>query len=202
VAVELTRAALIENAQNDPNFSAEKFIDETVKSLQAEAVDEQFTRDDILISSNDQVANWRSYGNRVAVIIISNAMEGEVRSELEVLNDALRLDDPIILEELDPRIKSYEKMLAEMLSTPVPESLVREHLSLINVYQALLSDNKAFRNVLDDAIPSMMRFRRYFFDANALYTGLVNLYEKLDEAGIQWNEGDAASQLVSADENS
>ena len=88
-------------------------------------------------------------------------------------------------------------MTAAMLSTPVPSSLIREHLSLINVYQALAVDIKSFRNVLTDALPAMVRLRRYPSDAGALYTAISNLYLKLNEVGIQWSESDTASRFIS-----
>lgn len=161
-----------------------------------EMVDKDYTSADILISNDDSYAAKKAYGNRVAQIAIENAPPKDTEGELVILNRALLRDDPTVLTGLDPTIRAYEKMLEEMLKTPVPPSLEREHLSLINVYQALLNDIKSFRLTFEDALPAMARFRRYQADAEALYTAIVLLYQKLDAEGIQWTEQDPASKLI------
>lgn len=165
-------------------------------SLTKEMLDKDYTVDDIKISEDNSLAAKKAYGNKVAQIALDNAPPKGTEAELTVLNRALLRDDPEIIAALDPTIVAYEKMLADMLETPVPSSLVREHLSLINVYQALIKDIKAFRLIFEDALPAMARFRRYQADAEALYTAIIMLYQKLNDEGIQWNEYDAASKLI------
>lgn len=168
-----------------------------ISSLVAkQMVDKDYTQADIKISKDNSLTAKKAYGNRVAAIAIDNAPPSGTEGELLVLNRALLRNDPMILSGLDPTIVSYEKMLAAMLDTPVPSSLVTEHLSLINVYQALINDIKSFRLTFDDALPAMTRFRRYQADAEALYTAIVFLYQKLDAEGIQWTEQDPASKLI------
>ena len=165
-------------------------------SLTREMMDKDYGMADINVSEDNSITAKKAYGNRVAQIALNNAPPTGTEGELIVLNRALLRDDPTIIAALDPTIASYQKMLTEMLETPVPSSLAKEHLSLINVYQALLNDIKAFRYIFDDALPAMARFRRYQADAEALYTAIVFLYQKLDAEGIQWNEYDPASKLI------
>ncbi len=165
-------------------------------SLTREMLDKDYAMADIKLSEDNSIAAKRAYGNRVAEIALNNAPPKGTEGELIVLNRALLRDDPAIIAALDPTIVAYQQMLTDMLETPVPSSLAREHLSLINVYQALLNDIKAFRFIFDDALPAMARFRRYQADAEALYTAIVFLYQKLDAEGIQWNEHDPASKLI------
>ncbi len=165
-------------------------------SLTREMLDKDYGVADIKVSEDNSLAAKKAYGNRVAEIAFNNAPPKGTEGELIILNRALLRDDPEVIKGLDPTIVAYEKMLMEMLETPVPSSLTREHLALINVYQALLNDIKAFRYIFDDALPAMARFRRYQADAEALYTAIVLLYKKLDADGIQWNEYDPASKLV------
>jgi hypothetical protein len=158
--------------------------------------DPQYGREDIAIGSDDSLFSLRAYGNSVAAIAIENAPPPGTESELIVLNRALLRNDPTMLEELAPTIAAYEEMLEDMLTTEVPPLLVKEHLSLINVYQALASDIQAFKGTFDDALPAMMRFRRYQADAEALYAAIAALYQKLDEQGIEWTEADIASKFI------
>src|SRR5690606_29771417 len=104
-------------------------------------------------------------------------------------------NDPDVLNQLDPIITSYENMIESMLKAPVPSTLVKEHLSLINVYQALVNDIKAFQKVFEDALPTMLRFRRYQADAEALYLAISGVYTALDKHGVTWTDADVASKF-------
>ncbi len=164
--------------------------------------DTPFTRADIIVSGNDDVLTQKIYGNAVATITFTYAPPAGTRNELEILNSAFISDNgKEVIKELDPIITSYENMINAMENTPVPPSLVVEHLSLLNVYQAILSDLKAFRHVFSDALPAMTRFSRYQADVYALYTAISNLYLKLDANGIQWTEADMASKLIKVESN-
>lgn len=160
------------------------------------ALDKQYTTADIVVSDDNTPFALRAYGNAVAKIVLDNSVPPGTKDELEVLNSALLRNDASLLVELDPTIESYEKMTSAMLKTTVPSSLVREHLSLINVYQALTNDIKAFRNAFTDALPAMSRFRRYPSDAEALYVAVSALYLKLNQEGIKWTEADIASRFI------
>ena len=190
LAIELANSAYMTGA--DSMSINSKIGPEVLRS----AVDEQYDREDIIIGIDDSLLSLRTYGNTVAAIAIENAPPTGTESELTVLNSALIRNDPSVLDGLDPTIASYEAMLKDMLETPVPPSLVREHLSLINVYQALINDIKAFRGTFNDALPAMVRFRRYQADAEALYIAITALYAKLDQQGIVWTDADIASKFV------
>lgn len=159
-------------------------------------VDQDYTINDIKVSEDNSVAALRIYGNQVASIAFVNAPPQTTEDELTVFNRALSRNDPEILTGLDPTITSYEKMLADMLEVQVPSSLTREHLALTNVYQAILIDIKAFRDVFNDALPATTRFRRYLADVAALNEALVLLYAKLHNSGVQWSSQDTASRLI------
>ena len=168
-------------------------------SLSQDLLDEDYRLADIKVSQDNSQSALRTYGNRVASITFEHSTPAGTESELDILNRALLRNNPSLLEGLDPIVLSYEKMLEAMLATPVPSSLTREHLAIINVYQALLNDTLAFQEVFTDALPAMTRFRRYQADVEALYTSLVMLYQKLHSQGIQWSEADAASRLISVE---
>lgn len=164
--------------------------------LAFEALDNEYTPLDIKIIEDNSQASLRSYGNKVADIALKNAPPAGTEDELTVLNRALVRNDPDILNNLSPTILSYERMIGEMLVMSVPSSMVREHLSLLNVYQAILNDIKGFQGVFEDALPAMMRFRRYQADVEALYVALNLVYLRLHNEGIVWAPTDKASQFI------
>ncbi len=160
------------------------------------SLDKLYGSSDINTVPDNSLVTLRTYGNRVAAIALDNAPPAGTEDELTILNRALTRKDPELLRELDPTIAAYENMLAAMLVAPVPSSMAAEHLALTNVYQSLLNDIKAFRSVFTDALPTMLRFRRYPADAEALYLAINDLYLKLHRNGIQWSEADRASKFI------
>lgn len=166
------------------------------RELATEILDEQYEETDIKTILDNGPAALRAYGNRVAEIAGGYTLPAGTEDEMTILNRSFVRSDEKILIELDPIIAAYKGMRDDMLALPVPSSLTREHLSLINVYNALYIDLTAFRGVYDDALTAMLRFRRYPADAAALYTAISNLYLKLHESGIQWNESDPASKFI------
>lgn len=195
VAVSLTKSVM-ETRAAGRGINSDQLINLTTEDLNQYLYDDEFTKEDINISYDNSTNALKNYGNRIARITEENSIEGDSENELDILNRALKTSNETEIEKLDPIIASYEGLVADMLSTPVPESMIKEHLSLLNVYQAILNDLKAFRNVFNDAVVSIIRYQRYVADALALYTAIENLYQKLSEAGIQWTESDPASDFV------
>lgn len=191
LAAELAALSIPGNEQGDNsalrNLSAR---------LAAESVDKQYINTDIRIINSNNTESLRRYGNRVAEITFEYAPPRGTDNELAILNRAMAMDDPSIINELQPIISSYEGMVSAMLITEVPSNLVREHLSLINVYNAILNDLQAFHKVFEDALPAMTRLRRYQADTEALYLAISNLYLKLDQYGIKWTSSDVASTFI------
>lgn len=192
LAIELMEKLTSNNAGVSNDAILQESLTKTIDNL----ADIEYNQDDINIVNDNSSAALRNYGNAVATITFDNSVKSGTAGELEILRQALNRDDEKTLSQLDEIIVSYEGMVADMLVTPVPSTMVKEHLSLINVYQALSLDIKAFRGVLTDALPAMVRLRRYPSDATALYTAISNLYLKINEAGIQWSNNDAASRFI------
>ena len=178
------------------NLTDDSALQDLSARLAAESVDEQYTRNDIRITNNNDTENLRRYGNRVAEITFEYAPPAGTENEMVILNRAMSMNDTDTINKLQPIINSYEGMVSAMLVTEVPSNLVREHLSLINVYNAILNDLRAFHKVFEDALPAMTRLRRYQADTEALYLAISNLYLKLDQNGIKWSESDTASRFI------
>lgn len=195
-----TRTGLLASALAYELISGEGNTDDVLAKLSGdlatESLDTQYTEADIKITTDNGQEAWRKYGNQVAAIANAYPLPANTPNEVEILHQAFLRNDPTILAQLDPAIAAYDAMVKDMLALPVPSSLTKEHLSLINVYVALLNDLKAFRQAYEDSLPAVLRFRRYPADAGALYTAISNLYVKLDESGIQWSDTDEASKFI------
>lgn len=175
----------------------EEIIERAMVVLKDEARDRIYTIDDITLDPEDTTEAHRKYGNRIAEITISYTTPSEA-SELDIINRALDTKNPELLKDLDPIISSYRAYLEQTLATPVPASFVKQHVDLINVYNAILNDLTAMQAVYHDPMLGLLRLKRYPDDVE----GLIYVYFSFDrafrQAGITFKEDEPGAIFNSA----
>jgi hypothetical protein len=87
--------------------------------------------------------------------------------------------DPNELTKLDPIITAYKNMRDQTLATPVPQGFEKQHLDLINVYQAIFAGVSDMKLGFSDPVVALLRIKRYPDDARGLGNALTNLYRVL-----------------------
>lgn len=152
-------------------------IESTAKRLEATAGDALFGTKDISVipSSPEAIV---TYANTIAQIILNNNVP-DYENELDIINNALELQDAAELEKLEPLIAMYRNMRDQTLATPVPAPFVKEHLDLINVYQALFKSLDDMKLTFSDPVVALVRIQRYQDDATGLANALLNMYSVL-----------------------
>jgi hypothetical protein len=121
----------------------------------------------------------KNYGNVMGGSILQN-VKGEVGNELEILTDILTNQQSNRSEELAVIAGFYKTMRDQALATPVPQKFLKEHLDLINVYEALYQDISAMQYSLSDPAIALLRVRRYQDDTLGLQLALQNMYSALE----------------------
>lgn len=175
--------------------SQEELIQEATEALAKEAIDELFTEKDIIIVDDSNSETLRAYGNRIASIAIGQHSGSD--GEAIILQDALRYNDPERLKDLEPIALSYINMIKQMLETPVPEAYAKQHLDLLNTYNAIRADIKGMQKLYDDPMYTFLRMKRYEDDVIGMSNALVNLFNALYLKGnIRWDENEPVSQLI------
>lgn len=153
----------------------EELIAETTQSLVKQAIDELFTKEDLVVITRSDPEALKAYGNYVASIPLSQKSGAE--SEIIILQDAVRYNDMKKLEALDPIALSYVNMVKLMLETPVPQKYVKEHLDLLNAYNAVREDVKGMQKLQEDPMYTFLRLKRYQDDVAGLTNAVINLYK-------------------------
>ena len=152
-------------------------IDGMAKRLEATAGDVLFGPNDIAVIPSSPEA-IRTYANTIAQIILNNNVPN-YENELVIMNNAMQRQDSTELEKLEPLIAMYRALRDQTLATPVPEPFVKEHLDLINVYQALFKSLNDMQLAFSDPVVALMRIQRYQDDATGLANALLNMYTVL-----------------------
>lgn len=136
------------------------------------------TRDINIIPGVASADEIRLYANAHANVLIYNQTQNN-RTPVEVLEDVVNGDIEALIEFTDLS-NVYLKARDEALKIPVPESLAKEHLDLINVYNALYNDILGMSKVIEDPLISLLRIKRYPEDSQALVLALENMFFALE----------------------
>lgn len=165
-----------------------------IEILEREAKDRIYTLDDITLSLDDSPEARKAYGNRIAAITADYDVPSKL-DEIEILNRALQSENPKRLEELDPIIQSYKNYFEETKKTPVPPGLARQHVDLLNVYNALLNDITAMRYMFEDPLLGTIRFKRYNDDVAGLVYVYYNIDRTLKRTGVSYSEDEPGAMF-------
>jgi hypothetical protein len=100
-------------------------------------------------------------------------------NEVEIFEDLVTNQNSDRVAELDAIAGVYANYVADTLLIPVPDFMAKQHLDLINSYQAVSEDIGGMTLGLSDPIPSLVYAQRYLGNTQALRMSLTNIYHSL-----------------------
>ena len=174
----------------------ELLIDEASQRLASEVQDRLYFEDDItIVSSNPMLL--RVHANAVATIIEESVLPVGTPNELDLVERVIATNNEALLTQLDPIIANYDAMISKMLATPVPNQMVKEHLDLVNAYQAVHNDIAAMKLIFDDPLFALMRLQRYEDDIRGMLAGITNLFNQTRNLGAPLQASDPVFRVYS-----
>ncbi|KXJ98976.1 MAG: hypothetical protein UZ19_OD1000576 [Parcubacteria bacterium OLB19] len=175
--------------------SQEKIVADTVNNLKKEAEYKIYSLRDITISDDSSDEAVRDYGNAMANAILDNATTEKTRSDIEILTDIANKNEVTEedIKDLEIIARVYKDTLEDTLIIPVPKEFSKEHLDLINVYNALYYDIEGITKIMNDPVVTLLRIKRYKDDMDGLSIALQNMYMVLDKHPYQFSVDDTAS---------
>ncbi len=132
----------------------------------------------------DTTEDMRAYGNKI--VQITNDRSTRSEPEMNIVGRALETNNPKLLEDLKPIRDGYQNIINDTLLVPVPESLVQQHLDLLNAYEAIHTDIEAMLVSFSDPLYSLARVKRYESDAKGLLQSYTAIHAALNAVGIQY----------------
>jgi len=174
----------------------EEIIASAQEKLAQDAVDTLYTTADIKLSANNSAEFLASYGEAIAQILV-NQEDTTEENEAVILQHAVDNQNPDELKKLDVKIAIYSAILSQTLALTAPTIAAKEHLDLINSYQAVLNDIKAMRTAFSDPMLALLRMKRYEDDVAGFKNAFENLYNKLYDNGARWTESSVVFNLIS-----
>lgn len=174
--------------------SKEKLVSDTVDNLKKEAEYKMYELRDIKISNTYSDEDVRDYGNAMANAVLDNATTEKTRSDIKILNDIVTKNEVTEKDVEDIKIiaKVYKDTLDSSLAITAPSEFSKEHLDLINVYNALYYDIEGMTKIINDPVVALVRIKRYRDDMDGLVIAYQNMYTALDKTHYQFSANDSA----------
>ncbi len=180
----------------------ELLLQEAVERLGDVATEDKiYDVKDIIISNQSQDKDIRNYGNAIADILLTKSQK-DLDNEMLLLRDYLASPedtrDDSDLKRLAQVYKDYRDSTA---SIAVPREFIKQHLDLINVYNAMYENIKSMSEAISDPMVPYIRIKRYEDDIKGLGLALTNIYDALVPHAKVFGMNDSAILLTNFSQN-
>lgn len=164
---------------NQPFGLSQEAVFERITDKVARSTEQTiYTLSNITILEEWDEVDVLNYANTVAASLIRHN-NNNLRHEVEIMNQAILEQQPAVLDELKAVGAMYQSYRDDLLLIPVPKIMAKEHLDLINTFEAVAVDISAMRLVFDDPLVTLMRLKRYDGDTEGMRLALQNMYNVL-----------------------
>lgn len=146
---------------------------------------ELFTAADIHTVS-DTPDSIRTYGNALAAILNQDAVVTDINAILPTFQLSVETQDPTQLVDIRHTLDLYKQNMKAALSIPVPRSLVREHLTLLNTARQIQTNIEALLSAYNDPLLALAHIQRYGQDITALSASIRGIGTKIISTDVQY----------------
>ena len=156
---------------------------------------------DIKISNQVEDNDIQNYGNAIADILLTKS-DKELDNEMFLLRDYLASpEDPKYSADLKKLATVYKNYRDSTIGVVVPNIFIKQHLDLINVYNAMYNDINSMSEAFSDPMVPYIRIKRYEDDVVGLRLALSNMYDAMAPHAKVFGMNDSAILLTNFSNN-
>lgn len=168
----------------------EAFIGGAVSAIEKNTQSKRHSRIELTIIPSSFETIY-TYGNQLSEILKKHSKNNE--NEALILQRALEANDPSMLDALAPIHDVYAGTIIDVLSMPVPDTLVDEHLAFLNVCEAFVTDIQAMQSAFEDPLFALARMKQYETDAKGLAESFKKFAQAFTAEGVTYSNTEPAS---------
>lgn len=139
---------------------------------------------DLRISSTNDVATIKNYGNNVALVFNTY---GPKSDSSDIAKEALEKSDMRILAQMDTVINAYNQTITMLLATEVPYESSAFHLKLINALSLSKYVAEGLRKIDSDPAMSLLALNDYVNARQDVYDSLIGLKNIFTVKGVYYD---------------
>jgi len=173
----------------------EKIVADTVNMVTNDIEVKIYRTSELSIMSDWDIQDVVNYGNTVAATIYRHNLP-EAIDEVDLLDDILRSESPERMVELKAIAEMYKAYAEDTILIPVPDILAKEHLDLINSYQAIYEDIYGMTTSFSDPVRALAHSKRYLNSTQGLRLSLENMMYGLEPYARDFDVNDPALLFV------
>ncbi len=196
LGIDLLEGVLRARSAGPFGRSQDEVISDTVDVIAKETAFSLYDTKDIVVMQKWDENDIRNYANAMAGAILEIDI-GETENELFILNEVMTRGKTERIAELKMLGEGYKTLRDKTLTIPVPALFTKQHLDLLNTYNALHHDIAGMSQSVEDPVVAMMSLKRYEDDAYGLELAAQNMYVALTPYAGLFTENDPATLFSS-----
>ena len=154
--------------------------------------DDNYTIEDISISHENTTESFKKYGNELGAIFLKYGNSEEYSTgEVEVLENALRTQDPKDLVELKLISGIYKNLSEDILAVKAPYGAANLHLMLVNGYDVLARTISAMAYLFTEPLRGGFANEVYTKQLGVIKLAFINLMGFFDTREVKFEESDS-----------
>lgn len=172
-----------------------------------ERLDDVATKDriydvkDITISNQAGDEDVRTYANGIADILLTKS-DKDLENEMFLLRDYLaEPEETRNSADLKKLATVYKNYRDGTIAIAVPNKFIKQHLDLINVYNAMYENINSMTEAFSDPMVPYIRIKRYEDDVVGLRLALSNMYDAMVPYSKVFGMNDSAILLTNFSNN-
>lgn len=169
-------------------------VDSFLGSLASEATENGYKISDLKITSDNTRDGMKRYGNEIAKIVNSYAVE---ENELLILDRALERGDSEEIKKLSEIAGIYISASKDMLEVETPAVFQSDHLVLVNSFLNIGRAVSKMQKVFDDPLVSIVGLGNYKEGIKNINNTFKNLQNSFLENNISFSEDDPGQFFIS-----
>lgn len=178
----------------DDPLSQQVLINEVLRNGFVTDSPKVYAGTDIVVKEDVSMASIRQYGNDLGSILKTYSVQS--RNEAVITQEALTKSDPTILKELDPILVSYKNILTNILKIPVPQTLAKNHLDLVNIMSSSIFMIENFKKSVDDPIAGIQATNLAVKNTENVISIFDNIRKSFSSLGITYSASEGGSILI------
>ncbi len=195
MSIQLFQSVLRAKGRGNVGPTPEQVVAETTDILRNTVIRDTIYNGSMITVVENTPEAIRAWGNSLGSSLSARNVPNS-EGELVIIDRAMKTENPAELEKLEPLIAMYKALRDDALATPVPRGFEKQHLDLINVYQAMFASLDGLKLAFKDPVVSLLRVKRYQDDATGLAFALQNIYNVLIPHVKVFNQNDPVYVFV------
>lgn len=186
---------LIRSKNSSSGISKETLVNQAVGSVEGAVLARVYSPSDLTIINNATESDVRTYGNELGAVLEQPVLPGGA-DPFAIMLKAMQDEDPEMASRLSAYRIGYKTIRDGVQSVPVPNTLVKEHLRLLNVFSSI-HDSFAYleTRMFDDPLLAFGYYVKLVEKLEEMHVAVADIADALAEQNIYYTKEESGTMI-------